>query len=171
MRKRIILGSVAVFICVAVVTVIFVFWLLLSTQGVNGGGNTTVGETSVTYEFSGDRIVLVIWSDAIGPSGSENDSIFFTSTAKGFFSSVDGKRINWEWKAARDRGGDFQIDGAPHDLSNGTLMLVSTKGGQVRVTQLDVDLSNVEANKRGFEALAKNEPRVAKFIAEASQKK
>jgi hypothetical protein len=48
---------------------------------------------------------------------------------------------------------------------------VSTKGGQVRVTQLAVDLSNVPSDKQGFEAFANTQPKVAQFIAEAAGQK
>jgi hypothetical protein len=172
MRKRIILGSAAVILAVALVVVII---LLFFPQLPTGGGGMSLGETNVSYVHSGDRIVLLIWNDAPGPSGSESESVFFTSSAKGFFTAADGRRINWEWKAPKERGGDFQIDGKPLDLADGTLLLVSTKGGQVRVTQLDVDLSKVKPNSSGetrkaFKGIAKNEPGVAKFIAEASQK-
>ena len=172
MRKRIILGSAAVILAVALVVVII---LLFFPQGATGGGGISMGETNVSYVTSGDRIVLLIWNDTPGPSGSGSESFFFTSSAKGFLTSAAGKRINWEWKGPKERGGDFQIDGKPFDLADGTLLLVSTKGGQVRVTQLDVDLSKVQTTssgetKKAFESMAKNEPRVAKFIAEASQK-
>lgn len=175
MRNRIILGSAAVILAGALVMVIIVLFFPQWASMLTGGGGMSMGETNVSYVHSGDRIVLLIWNDAPGPSGSESGSVFFTSSAKGFFTSADGKRINWGWKAPKDRGGDFQIDGKPFDLADGTLLLVSTKGGQVRVTQLDVDLSKVQANSSGetrkaFEGIAKNEPRVAKFIAEASQK-
>jgi len=95
----------------------------------------------------------------------------FGSSAQGFFSSADGRRVDWKWKAPKEKGGDFQINGIPHDLANGTLFLVSTKGGQVRVTQLDVDLSKVQSDKQGFEAFANTQPKVAQFIAEAAGQK
>lgn len=134
----------------------------------------SVGETNVTWVSSGDRIILVIWNDTIGPTGSGGEADLLTSSDHGFFTSADGMQINWEWKSPRDRGGNLQIDGKPFDLADGKLLLVSTKGGQVRVTQLDVDLSKVQANsfgvtRKAFEDIAKNEPRIARFIAEAAQ--
>jgi hypothetical protein len=114
---------------------------------------------------------LVIWSDLQGKGGNTCHSGLFGSHCEGFFSSADGRRIDWEWKAPKEKGGDFQINGTSYELANGTLFLVSTKGGKVRVTQLDVDLSRVKSGKRGFEAFVKTEPRVAQFIAEASGQK
>jgi hypothetical protein len=89
----------------------------------------------------------------------------------GFFSSANGKRVEWAWKAPQERGGRFQLNGTAYDLANGTLFLVSTKGGQIRVTQLDVDLSQVQPDKQGFEAFAKEQPRIAQFFADGAGRK
>jgi hypothetical protein len=170
--KRII-TTVAIIGCLALVaTVVLGLWLLFGFVGARGG-TTSVGDTSVQYvSVSPDgRISLVIWSDLNEGAGQSNESDLFGSSAAGYFSSADGRRIDWEWKAPKEKGGDFQINGAPYELANGTLFLVSTKGGQVRVTQLDVDLATVIPDKQAFEALAKKDPRVARFIAEASGKK
>jgi hypothetical protein len=169
MRKRIFIIALVVIIgCLGLVGVVILRQLTLS----GGGGTTPVGETYVTYLLLNDRIALVVWTDNTGFSGHESESSLFSgASARGSFSSVDGKRIDWEWNAPKEKGGDFQLNGTPYDLANGTLFLVSTKGGQVRVTQLDVDLSKVQPNKEGFEALAKNDPKISQFIAEATGEK
>ena len=168
MRKRILI-AVAIIGCLAVV--VLGFWFLLG--GGPRGGTTSVVETAVQYvSVSPDgRIGLVIWSDLNGGAGQKSDSGLFGSSAEGFFSSAEGRRIDWEWKSPKEKGGDFQINGTPYDLADGTLFLVSTKGGKVRVTQLDVDLSKVQSDKQVFEAFAKNQPKVAQFIADASGQK
>lgn len=171
MRKRIIAGLAA---AILVAVFVIVGTLLYLPRVPTGGGGMSVGETNVSYVCAGDRIVLLIWNDTSGPSGSESESLLLTSNSKGFFTSAAGKRISWEWNAPRERGGNFQIDGNRFDLADGTLLLVSTKD-QVRITQLDVDLSKVrvtssDETRAAFEGIAKNEPRVAKFIAEATQK-
>jgi len=104
-------------------------------------------------------------------AGTTAESGLFGSSVEGLFSSADGSRIEWKWKAPKEKGEDFRINGTPYDLANGTLFLVSTKGGQVQVMQLDVDLSKVQSDRQGFEAFAKNQPKVAQFIAEASGQK
>ena len=168
MRKRIII-TVAI---IGGLTVAAVLLLFMFRTGM-GGGATSVGDTSVQYvSISRDgRISLLIWSDLTGKGGSSSEGGLFGSSAQGFFSSADGRRVDWKWKAPKEKGGDFQINGIPHDLANGTLFLVSTKGGQVRVTQLDVDLSKVQSDKQGFEAFANTQPKVAQFIAEAAGQK
>ena len=173
MRKRIVVGSVAIVICLALAAGVLFLW---NPSYINGGGGLSLGRTGIQYLQSGDKIALVIWTDNVGASESNSESSLISSRASGFLSSPDGRRIVWEWNNPKQKGGDFQIDGTPFDLANGTLLLVSTKGGKVRVTQLDVDLSKVQFEsvreaKEAFRGFAKNEPRVAKFIAEASQQK
>jgi hypothetical protein len=171
MRKRILI-TVAIIGCLALVAIgMLALWFLFGVGPT--GGTTRVGETSVQYvSVSPDGgISLVIWSDLSGGAGQGGESSLFGYSAAGFCSSADGRRIDWEWKAPKEKSGDFQINGTAYDLAIGTLFLVSTKGGQVRVTQLDVDLSKVKPDKQGFEALVKKEPRVAQFIADASGQK
>ena len=168
MRKRITI-TVAIIGVVAVVAVLMLFMFRTAT----GGGATSVGDTSVQYVSirPDGRISLLIWSDLTDKSGSSSTGDLFGSSSEGFFSSADGRRVDWKWKAPKEKGGAFQINGKPHDLANGTLFLVSSKGGQVQVAQLDVDLSKVQSDKQGFEAFAKTQPKVAKFIAEAAGQK
>ncbi len=174
MRKRMIVGSVAIVIgCLALAAGFLFLW---NPSYINGGGGLSLGRTGIQYLQSGDEIALVIWTDNTGASESNSESSLTSSRASGFSSSPDGRRIAWEWNNPKQKGGDFQIDGTPYDLANGTLLLVSTKGGKVHVTQLDVDLSKVQFKSSGeaeeaFRGFAKTEPRVTKFIAEASEPK
>ena len=136
-----------------------------------GGGSTSVGQTSVDYKRSTKGLALVIWWDSGGPSESDSESGPLGSNAWGAFTPAKGKKIKWEWKGAREKGGDFKLNGKPYDLAKGILLLVSTQGGEVRVTQLDVDLSKTEPNEKGFRGLAKKHEKLAKFLADASQQK
>jgi len=136
-----------------------------------GGGSTSVGPTSVDYRRSTRGLALVIWWDSDGPGESESESGPLGSNARGSFTPGKGKKITWEWKGAREKGGDFKLNGKPYDLAKGTLLLVFTKGGEVRLTQLDVDLSKVQPNEKGFRELAKKHKKLARFLAEASDQK
>jgi hypothetical protein len=164
---------VACLVLVATVVIIAGWFLFWNGPGsaVAGGGATSIGDTSVQYVLSTRGVALIIWSDANGECGSSSDSNLFSSSARGFFSSANGRRIHWEWKRPREKGGDFLIDGTPHDLAKGAVFLVSTKANKVQVKQLDVDVSSLQPNQRGLEALAKEEPRIAKFIGDASRQK
>lgn len=172
MRRRI-FTAVAIVACFALVaTVLLSVWFGLQ-KGI-GGGTNSVGDTSVQYvSINRDgRISLLIWSDAARDAETRAESALFgSSKVEGFFSAADGKRIDWQWEVPKERGGEFRLNGTPYDPANGTLFLVSTQDGQVRVTQLDVDLSKIQPDKQGFEAFAKNEPRVAQFIADVAGRK
>jgi hypothetical protein len=174
MKRRWVIAIIA---CLGLVAIVILGWLEFGPAAggprlkLAGGGETTVGQTSVQYVFSDRGIALAVWWADVGKSESGSQSSLFSATARGSFSSADGKRVNWSWRTPRENGGDFEIEGAPYDLANGKLFLLSTKDGQLGVTQLDVDLSQVQPTTRGFEALAKKEPRIAKFIAEASGQK
>jgi hypothetical protein len=168
MRKRVAI-TVVIIGGLAVVAVLMLFM----SRTEMGGGATSVGDTTVQYVSirPDGRISLLIWSDLADKSGSSSAGDLFGSSAEGSFSSADGRRVDWKWKAPKEKGGQFQINGTSHDLAHGTLFLVSTKGGQVRVTQLDVDLSKVQSDKQGLEAFAKTQPKVAQFIAQAAGSK
>jgi hypothetical protein len=167
-----ILVSVALIALLGLVAVMFIGWPLGEPRlTLTGGGSSSVGDTSVTFVRSDRGLAIVIWSDAVGASGSGTESGLFSSTARGHFTAADGSKIHWSWHGPREKGGDFQLDGQPYDLANGTVILVATKGGKVRVTQLDVDLSKVPPNVQGIKALAKSEARVARFVADAAGKK
>jgi hypothetical protein len=155
--------------CLALVGVILLAVLIGLQRGI-GGGTNSVGETTVQYvSMRADRCInLLIWTDAVGSAGtSAQSAVFGSGSVEGFFTSADGKRMGWNWNAPREKGGDFRLNGTTYDLANGIVFLVSTRGGQVRVTQLDLDLSKVEAHKRGFEAFANSQPRVAEFVSDA----
>jgi hypothetical protein len=175
MHKRLFIIG-AIIGCLAVVTTFILgLWFLLDARPGRpaGGGTASIGDTTVHYVQLGPdgRIGLVVWSDLSGAGGQKSESDLFKSTTAGFVSSPDGRRVDWEWKGSREKSGDFQINGSAYDLANGTLFLVSTTRGQVQVTQLDVDLSNIKPGKQGLEAFANNQPKVAQFISEASAPK
>jgi len=181
MGSRVFTGrSVAIAVCIVLVAGLIgaVVWLLLGLGplvprlALTGGGTFSVDETSVEYVLSDHGIALAMWcAGTLGPSGSTSETGLFSATASGFFTSADGKPIKWEWNQPTEKGGDFKIDGTPYDLANGTLFLMSMKAGKLQVTQLDVDLSQVQANAHGFQALAKREPKIARFLAEAAGNK
>src|SRR5262249_14215238 len=132
--------------CLVLAVGALVVWVTTLFRGtVTGAGGMPVGETSVQFlHFGGDsRIGLAIWSDLNGTTGTSGESGWFYSSHQGYASSPDGRRIDWEWKSSDKKGGAFQINGTAYDLGQGRLFLVSTKGGPVRVTQVNVDLANV----------------------------
>ena len=177
MRERLLLVVVIIgLVLIAIAAMIGGSFLVglgpLGPVAINGGGTCSVGDTDVQFVLAGDKITLVLWcAGTQGPSESSSETGLFRSTAKGSFTAANGKPIVWTWQNPRERGGEFKIDGTRFDLANGSLFLLTTKDGKVGVTQLDVDLSQVRADAPGFDALAKKEPTIAKFVAEAAGQK
>jgi hypothetical protein len=184
MEKRLITPrsfAIAASLALIAVVVLVVGWLALG--GPQRGQRLTimdckscpVGETTVEYVLSDRGIALSLWCAGRNHRvGFSSQSVYIgstTSTADGSFSIDDRKPIKWEWQNPREKGGDFEINGTRYDLSKGTLFHLSTKDGLLQVTQLDVDLSQIQPSTEGFEGLAQKVPRLAKLIAETLPKK
>jgi hypothetical protein len=61
------------------------------------------------------------------------------------------------------------INGATYDATAGLVFLIATRGGQVRVQQILLDLSGVPAQRASFLALVGGNPGIARFVAAASE--
>jgi hypothetical protein len=61
------------------------------------------------------------------------------------------------------------INGTTYDAAAGRVLLIATRGGQVRVRQLLPDLSGVQARRASFLALADGNQEIARFLAVASE--
>jgi hypothetical protein len=72
--------------------------------------------------------------------------------------------VAWTWLTPDNAGGRFTLNGADYDLAGGRLFLVSTKGREVRVRQLQRDLSKVRPES--LQLFADSDPDVTRFIAQ-----
>jgi hypothetical protein len=80
-----------------------------------------------------------------------------------------GGSLKWEWNPNKGRSGTLLVNGVQFDLADGQLFLIRTEGGQVRVAQLQRDLSGINSKHPDFESMAKQDADVAQFVAEASR--
>ena len=79
----------------------------------------------------------------------------------------------WEWKADGGMTGTLVINDEPYILDEGSLFLVSTKKGNVRLKQLDKDLSalmGIPSDRfvESLQALAKSDKEIGGFFVDAS---
>lgn len=81
--------------------------------------------------------------------------------------SFDGRRLAWECETVRGKVGQVTIEGAEFDPAAGTLFLVSTKGGQIQTRQLKRDWSGLRPDEASFAKVAKEDPHIVRFVAEA----
>ena len=70
----------------------------------------------------------------------------------------------------------FKLDGKPfpeenpYQLTKGRLFLVTTKGSEVKIQQLDPVIHDA-GNKAELEEVVKSDPKIADFIADAEKAK
>lgn len=90
----------------------------------------------------------------------------------GTFVVLDGRKIAWHCEIEDKDGktGRAEIDSKEYDLAGGTLLLVSTRGKDIRVTQLKRDLSGVSPDQAGLERLA-IDPDVKGWLSEEAKPK
>src|SRR5262249_9089180 len=64
---------------------------------------TSVGDTSLQYVSirPDGRINLLIWSDLTDKGGNSSEGDLFGSSAEGYFSSADGRRVDWKWESPK----------------------------------------------------------------------
>ena len=113
----------------------------------------------------------MICSDIRGGQSSAGETISgppYVRKEKGFKSSPDGRRFDWELETTDGRGIKCRLDGKDYDLSKGALFLVKTKGGKTEVEQLSRDLSAVQAEAESCKDFAQKEPAVSKLLGKGS---
>jgi hypothetical protein len=133
-------------------------------------GGSSIGGTGPRYGFWGGKLAVVVWFDtddsSQGFSGEGGTAVY-----QGLFAPLDGRRFAWRCRTSDGKTGTLVIDGQQYDMAKGALFLVSTKGGKTEVQQLSRDLAPFNPDKEGLERLAKEDPDVARFVAEAGKRK
>jgi hypothetical protein len=128
-----------------------------------------IGDSSYTFLHWKEGLRVMMWFDLADEvqgeaSGSTGDPVH---KVEGYASASDGRRVDWRLETADGQTATFSIDGEPYDLSQGPLFLVRTKGGDVRVEQLERDLTALRPTNESCEAFAKVDPDVTRFVYEA----
>jgi hypothetical protein len=103
----------------------------------------TVGQARYVYYWSERGLRLMIWHDATEVAlateagGSARAARWLSGRA-----TADGRPLfDWEIETTDGRTARFRIDGVVYDLSQGTVFLVRSEGGQIEVDQLQRDLA------------------------------
>lgn len=113
-----------------------------------------------------EGLEVMIWHDIAGSvvahsAGSTEDRVY---TERGSARSADGRGFEWELQTTDGKTGQVRIGSASHDLSAGTLFIVTTDRGTTDVRQLDRDLSAVPLDHDGILAFAEKDPDLAAFL-------
>jgi hypothetical protein len=135
-----------------------------------GAGSTFIRATTAQFATVDGRVAVVVWSNfkGKGVTGSDSTSESTTVHAGGNCRSAGGAGVVWRWETADGKSGAVTVNGVSYDLANGPLFLVSAKGNDVRVRQLKRELG-MPPEAEAFEGLAKDDPDVAGFVADAGK--
>lgn len=141
--------------------------------------SVAVGKSLATIHQFGGRIALVVWFGESEPNGcgySENDHAFTGSVR-----TANGQTRSWSCKTTDGVQGKITWwgDSIPKnavetsDVAKGTLLLVTTKGGEMTVQQIRHDFNGITPDKSGLahaktlvEELAKSNEAVKQFLAD-----
>ena len=139
-----------------------------------------LGGTSAFYGQWGDGISYIVWTDRCrdwdGTGMAKHTPKGEHDEYRAVQDAGDGKRIeiHFEMEETEEgRKGTLTINGVGYDLAKGSLFLVTTKGPQPEVVQLNRDTLALRAFNAHytFEELGKTVPEVAAFLAKAKKPK
>ncbi|MBN1660311.1 MAG: hypothetical protein JXA93_18075, partial [Anaerolineae bacterium] len=113
-----------------------------------------------------EGLTVMIWHDLAGEStadsaGSPAGQVY---VERGSAFAHDGRSFDWMLQTADGRTGEIRIGSDRYDLAAGTLFLVTTRDGALRVRQLAHDLSGVAPNDGAVRAFGHADPDVAAFL-------
>jgi hypothetical protein len=148
--------------------------------GVAGCGRSTPPGADVAYgQYRGasftylrweEGLRIMIWTDLDAASshgsGSTRDPVY---RLEGHAESPDGRQVDWRAETSDGKTAEFAIDDVAYDLSDGTLFIVTTARGATEVTQLERDLSGVQATYESGVAFAESDPALVAFLAGAAE--
>ena len=119
-----------------------------------------------------DGLAFLILTDFVGSSRDRSSGKGTgPEKYKGQHKAPDGQKVEWQCETADGKTGKMIINGSSYELSNGSLFLVSTRGGKVEVRQVQRDLLKVKPDQESVEKLVKDEADVGSFFAEKAKPK
>lgn len=114
---------------------------------------------------------IVVWSDLPRPTAT---SIAYSIgedrlTCGGQLINQGPGLIEFTCQINDRESGTVDIADQTYSLSDGGLFLVSTRSGEVKVRQLDIDLTNIEMTEAGLRAVANSTPAISNFFGDHSE--
>ena len=134
-----------------------------------GFGSMAYGRTTVSYGSWGDGTAILVWVDTEGQAGGGAMTSADGAHYRGRARSPDGRHLEWDCKSADGKTGPVTINGATYELANGAVFLVTTRGGNNDVRQIQRNLSGISVSRESLDGLVKLDADVAKFLAEADK--
>ncbi len=132
--------------------------------GPNSIGGVTVGGKSFTILRWEEGLTVMFWYDVdnyrSGGHGSTEDPVH---RHRGSATTADGRSVNWELETTDGKTAVFRLNKTEYDLLKGRLFLITTKGVNVEVQQLDRDLSSVHDSESAL-TFGKSDTDVSRFL-------
>ena len=120
---------------------------------------------AVTYYLWNDRVVFALWADT---DNNDGERLFSGDRLHGHIAFRDRRpAVKFDCNTPDGKSGSLTVHDQQFDLSEGSLILVSTSGGTVRLKQLKREgMAAILPNgtREGFQKL-KTDPEIAKFFA------
>ena len=136
------------------------------------------GATDIQSGTFRGNLAIVVWTDlAYAPAGG---SISGASGASASATQAeyhaerdahDGRAVKWRASTKDGKSGAVTLNGKEYHLEDGSLFLVRTAGGPVRVTQVKQDLSGLKPGATTWDRLRKENPEAKEFVDQVSGKK
>ena len=130
-------------------------------------GNVILTSADAHFATWDGRLALVVLCDFSGKgssSGGGSGGPF--QRFQGHSESATGRRVEWWWETTDGKSGPVIINSQKYDRSGGGLFLVHTKGGELRVVQLEREF---EVDEKGLDELAATDPDIEPFVAGAAE--
>ncbi|MCP4537888.1 MAG: hypothetical protein GY832_12155 [Chloroflexi bacterium] len=126
-------------------------------------------QTSYTFLRWKQGINILIWHDFVLDSAGSHGPISSTDPwyrGEGYAESKDGHRLDWKAYTTNGKTARFWIDDVPYDLDDGALFIATVGNGELEITQLQRDLSDVQPGRESCLAFARGDPDLAGFVSD-----
>src|SRR5436190_4652051 len=131
-------------------------------------GNHVFGKTLGCYGILDGKVTVVVWFDVEEGEtfvGMEGNAAKFHGTA----TAPEGKKVTWHCITTDGKSGTVRIQDKDYEMTQGPLFLVAERGGPPQVRQLQRSLSNLPQTSECVNGLAKSDPDIMRFIADAEK--
>jgi hypothetical protein len=119
--------------------------------------------------------VFVVWGDSPNADCREPKSIGDRgcdgAECRGYIGSHKRRKIEFHCRTKDGKSGTVKINGTTYDLANGSLFLVSTSGDEVRIKQLNRDMTRQTFDEESLTAFGKGDAEIVEFFTKSANPK
>jgi hypothetical protein len=132
---------------------------------VDGCGWMVVQGSSAGVVVWKGKVRLIVWCDAEGNGDFQGSTSANRDDCRASLQLADGRIVRWSSHITEGKPGEVIINGQRFDLGQGALLLVSSREGDFRITQLQRDLSTIKAHEEDLIRFAASDADLKQFLA------